>query len=118
MRDGTGRRLQYRIQLDEIALFFMGEYANMIAGSAMMVTLFFWRLDLAVRGLDQPAANILTGFLHIGIFLGKVAFLLEFHLVRWMLPRFSVRSIEWIWGGAGSFPWRWRTSWRRPSGCG
>jgi NADH-quinone oxidoreductase subunit H len=73
----------------KFALFFMGEYANMIAGSAMMVTLFFGGWTLPFGGLDQPAENILTGFLHIGIFLGKVAFLLGvFIWVRWMLPRF------------------------------
>ncbi len=73
----------------KFALFFMGEYANMIAGSAMMVTLFFGGWTLPFGGLDRPAASIGIGLLHIGIFLGKVAFLMVvFIWVRWMLPRF------------------------------
>ena len=39
----------------KFALFFMGEYANMIAASAMMVTLFFGGWTLPWFGLDQPA---------------------------------------------------------------
>ena len=73
----------------KFALFFMGEYANMIAGSAMMVTLFFGGWTLPFGGLDQPATGVLTGLLHLGIFLGKVSFLmLVFIWARWMLPRF------------------------------
>jgi NADH-quinone oxidoreductase subunit H len=73
----------------KFALFFLGEYANMIAVSAMMVTLFFGGWTLPFWGLDQPATGILGGFLHIGIFMGKMLmFMLMFIWVRWMLPRF------------------------------
>ena len=73
----------------KFALFFMGEYANMLAGSAMMVTLFFGGWTLPFGGLDQPAATILKGVIHIGIFIGKVLVLMGvFIWVRWMLPRF------------------------------
>lgn len=73
----------------KFALFFMGEYANMILVSAMMVTLFFGGWTLPWFGLDQPATDYLHGVLHIGIFLGKVvAFLVGFIWVRWMWPRF------------------------------
>ena len=73
----------------KFALFFLGEYANMIAASAMMVTLFFGGWTLPFFGLDQPATGILGGFLHIGIFMGKMLmFMLLFIWVRWMLPRF------------------------------
>ncbi len=73
----------------KFALFFMGEYANMIAGAAMMVTLFFGGWTLPLAGLDQPAATLGTGLIHIGIFLGKVVCLMVvFIWVRWMLPRF------------------------------
>ena len=41
----------------KFALFFMGEYANMIAAAAMMVTLFFGGWTLPFWGLDQPAAT-------------------------------------------------------------
>jgi NADH-quinone oxidoreductase subunit H len=73
----------------KFALFFMGEYANMLAGSAMMVTLFFGGWTLPFGGLDQPATTILMGLIHIGIFIGKILVLMGvFIWVRWMLPRF------------------------------
>ncbi len=73
----------------KFALFFMGEYANMLAGSAMMVTLFFGGWTLPLGGLDQPATTILKGLIHIGIFIGKIlVFMGVFIWVRWMLPRF------------------------------
>ncbi|PYL00027.1 MAG: hydroxyacid dehydrogenase [Verrucomicrobia bacterium] len=71
----------------KFALFFMGEYANMIAASSMMVVLFFggWTFP----GLTTPADALATGLLHIGIFIGKMLLLmLVFIWVRWMLPRF------------------------------
>jgi len=81
----------YNIEYSSIkfALFFMGEYANMIAASAMMVTLFFGGWTLPLGGLDRPATTLLAGLAQIGIFLGKVLFLMVvFIWVRWMLPRF------------------------------
>ncbi len=71
------------------ALFFMGEYANILMSSAMMVTLFFGGWTLPFFGLDQPAQSLAGGLIHIGIFLGKVlAFAVFFIWVRWMWPRF------------------------------
>jgi NADH-quinone oxidoreductase subunit H len=81
----------YNVEYSSIkfALFFMGEYANMIAASAMMVTLFFGGWTLPWFGLDQPAASWRGGLIHIGIFLAKlVALLVMFVWVRWMWPRF------------------------------
>ena len=81
----------YNVEYSSIkfALFFMGEYANMIAASAMMVTLFFGGWTLPWFGLDQPAQSILGGVLHIGIFFAKVAaFIFTIIWVRWMWPRF------------------------------
>lgn len=73
----------------KFALFFLGEYANMIAASAMMVTLFFGGWTLPFWGLDQPAGSVLHGLAHIGIFMGKIlAFMVLFIWVRWMIPRF------------------------------
>jgi NADH-quinone oxidoreductase subunit H len=73
----------------KFALFFMGEYAAMIAVSAMMVTLFFGGWTLPILGLDQPATTLAMGVLHIGIFLAKLcAFMVLIIWVRWMLPRF------------------------------
>jgi NADH-quinone oxidoreductase subunit H len=68
----------------KFALFFMGEYSNMIASSAMMVTLFLggWTLP----GVSPSA---LGGVLSILIFLAKVvALMVVFIWVRWMVPRF------------------------------
>jgi len=73
----------------KFALFFLGEYANMIAASAMMVTLFFGGWTLPFFGLDKPATTIPMGLLHIVIFITKMlGFMVLFIWVRWMLPRF------------------------------
>jgi NADH-quinone oxidoreductase subunit H len=73
----------------KFALFFMGEYANMIAASAMMVTLFLGGWTLPFAGLDKPAESIAIGVIQIAVFLGKVAVLMGvFIWVRWMWPRF------------------------------
>ncbi len=81
----------YNVEYSSIkfALFFMGEYANMILASAMMVTLFFGGWTLPVAGLDQTATTLWVGLAQIAIFLAKVAcFLVMFIWVRWMWPRF------------------------------
>src|ERR1051325_1757799 len=51
----------------KFALFFMGEYANMIASSALMVVLFFggWTLPF----FSTPANTIFGGLLHIAVFI-------------------------------------------------
>jgi NADH-quinone oxidoreductase subunit H len=87
----------YNIEYSSIkfALFFMGEYANMILASAMMVTLFFGGWTLPLAGLDRPASEfagstaLWVGIAQIGVFLAKlVAFMVMFVWVRWMVPRF------------------------------
>jgi len=81
----------YNVEYSSIkfALFFMGEYANMILASAMMVTLFFGGWTLPFFGLDQPATTLWAGFAHIAVFLAKLgAFMVMFVWVRWMVPRF------------------------------
>jgi NADH-quinone oxidoreductase subunit H len=73
----------------KFALFFLGEYANMIAASAMMVTLFLGGWTLPFAGLDEPAASIGMGVLQIFIFLAKILiFMGIFIWIRWMWPRF------------------------------
>ncbi len=74
----------------KFALFFMGEYANMIAASAMMVTLFLGGWTLPIAGLDKAAGNSLViGIVQIAIFFAKVCVLMGvFIWVRWMWPRF------------------------------
>jgi NADH-quinone oxidoreductase subunit H len=73
----------------KFAMFFMGEYANMITSSAMMVTLFFGGWTLPWFGLDQPAESLVIGVMHIGVFLAKVVVVMLLIIwVRWMWPRF------------------------------
>jgi NADH-quinone oxidoreductase subunit H len=82
-----GYNLEYSSM--KFALFFMGEYANMTVGSAMIVTLFFGGWTLPIAGLDQPAATMAVGLLHIGVFLAKMLFVVFMMIwVRWMWPRF------------------------------
>ena len=74
----------------KFALFFMGEYANIIAGAGMMVTLFLggWSFP----GLTDAAlakTHLGVGIAHILIFLVKVLAILVLVIwVRWMFPRF------------------------------
>jgi NADH-quinone oxidoreductase subunit H len=92
----------YNVEYSSIkfALFFMGEYANMILASAMMVTLFFGGWTLPWFGLDQTATTLLGGIAHIGIFLAKVfTFLVMFIWIRWMWPRFrydQLMNLGWL----------------------
>jgi len=73
----------------KFAFFFMGEYIAMIAGSAMIVVLFFGGWTLPVAGLDQTADTLWKGIAQIVIFVAKLAVFLGIMIwVRWMLPRF------------------------------
>jgi NADH-quinone oxidoreductase subunit H len=77
----------------KFALFFLGEYAAMITGSAVIVTLFFgaWHIPFLPTDPQQLSLGwgILLGLLHIVAFFIKVAVLLFFFIwVRWTLPRF------------------------------
>ncbi len=69
----------------KFAMFFMAEYANLIAASAMMVTLYFggWSIPgLALTG-------VIGGLVSIAVFAGKTFFFVfVFVWVRWTLPRF------------------------------
>lgn len=69
------------------ALFFLGEYAAMIAGAGVVVTLFLggWSLPFVPDG----SHGWLWGLINIGAFFAKVAAIIFFFLwVRWTLPRF------------------------------
>ena len=83
----------------KFALFFLGEYAAMIAVSAMMVVLFLGGWTLPIAGLNQPAQTLAVGLLQVGIFIGKMLlFMGLFIWVRWMLPRFrydQLMDIGW-----------------------
>ncbi len=89
----------------KFAMFFMGEYAAMVIGSALIITLFLggWSVGF---GLDAAIANFsigdfqIGGFIHMGIFLTKLlAFILFFILVRWTVPRFrydQLMKLGWV----------------------
>ncbi|TVQ52971.1 MAG: NADH-quinone oxidoreductase subunit NuoH [Phycisphaerales bacterium] len=73
------------------ALFFLGEYTNLVFGSAFFVLLFMggWSLN-PFFGWDLPAGGgILMILLQVAVVLGKV-FILIFltMMIRWTLPRF------------------------------
>jgi NADH-quinone oxidoreductase subunit H len=73
------------------ALFFLGEYAAMIAGSGVIVTLFLggWTFPLIPDGSLPGIAGVLAGLVNIGVFFAKViALLVLFIWVRWTVPRF------------------------------
>ena len=85
----------------KFALFFMGEYAAMVVGSALIVTLFLggWSIGFGIDNL-LPMGAWWVSFLHLGVFLGKVTlFILFFILVRWTIPRFrydQLMNLGWI----------------------
>jgi NADH-quinone oxidoreductase subunit H len=73
----------------KFALFFMGEYTNMIAASAMMVTLFLGGWTLPFAGLDNPHPSKIIAVAQIVVFLVKIMVLMGIFIwVRWMWPRF------------------------------
>jgi NADH-quinone oxidoreductase subunit H len=73
----------------KFALFFLSEYANMIAASAMMVTLFLGGWTLPWFGLDERAQTLGGGLAHLAVFLAKLGLLMFLIIwVRWMWPRF------------------------------
>jgi NADH-quinone oxidoreductase subunit H len=93
----------------KFALFFLGEYAAMIAGCSLIVTLFFggWHCPLIPDGDGNGGLAMLHaipawiwGLVNIGVFFGKVAMLLLFFIwVRWTLPRFrydQLMRLGWI----------------------
>ncbi len=89
----------------KFAMFFMGEYAAMVIGSALIITLFLggWSVGF---GLDASIAKWeifgigIGGLIHMGCFLTKlIAFILFFILVRWTVPRFrydQLMKLGWV----------------------
>ncbi len=89
----------------KFALFFLGEYAAMIIGSGLAVTLFLggWSIPFApYLGLEYQAGAtpLWLGLLHIVTFFAKiVVFILFFILIRWSLPRFrfdQLMKLGWL----------------------
>jgi NADH-quinone oxidoreductase subunit H len=89
----------------KFALFFMGEYAAMVIGSALIITLFLggWSvgfgIDSWISGLEFMGVKF-GGLIHLGVFLSKLlAFILFFILVRWTVPRFrydQLMKLGWV----------------------
>ena len=89
----------------KFAMFFMGEYAAMVIGSALIVTLFLggWSIGF---GIDSWVRDLhigdfyFGGLIHLGCFLTKlVGFILFFILVRWTVPRFrydQLMKLGWV----------------------
>jgi NADH-quinone oxidoreductase subunit H len=96
----------------KFALFFLGEYAAMITGSAIIVTLFLggWHFPLpswtggfhwaVVDGSAPGWAGVVGGIFNIVTFFAKVAALLFFFIwVRFTLPRFrydQLMRLGWL----------------------
>jgi NADH-quinone oxidoreductase subunit H len=90
----------------KFALFFLGEYTAMIAGSCIMVALFLGGWHFPLIPVNTPensttAWGIFLGLVHITVFFAKVALLLGFFIwVRWTLPRFrfdQLMRIGWLY---------------------
>ena len=94
----------------KFALFFLGEYTAMIAGSALIVVLFLggWHLPFIPDGAGQGGLaflhaipNWIWGLVNITAFFAKVAvLLLVFIWVRWTLPRFrydQLMKLGWLY---------------------
>lgn len=88
----------------KFALFFLGEYAAMIIGSGLAVTLFLggWSLPfgwLAPASIDADVP-FFHGIMHIATFFLKVViFILFFIWIRWSLPRFrydQLMRLGWV----------------------
>jgi NADH-quinone oxidoreductase subunit H len=88
----------------KFALFFLGEYAAMIIGSGLAVTLFLggWSLPFGWLTPESVDAEVpfWHGLVHIGAFFAKViGFILFFIVVRWTLPRFrydQLMRLGWV----------------------
>jgi len=86
----------------KFALFFLGEYAAMIVGSALIVTLFLggWSLPFGWDAWVFDTFGNWAGIIHLGVFLGKlVFFILFFILIRWTVPRFrydQLMKLGWV----------------------
>jgi NADH-quinone oxidoreductase subunit H len=86
----------------KFALFFLGEYAAMITGCSLIVTLFLggWHVPGIPDGSAEGLKGIFFGLVNIAMFFGKVALLLFLFIwVRWTLPRFrydQLMRLGWI----------------------
>ena len=86
----------------KFALFFLGEYAAMITGCSLIVTLFLggWHIPFIPDGSGPGLIGAFWGLVNITCFFAKVAVLLLFFIaIRWTLPRFrydQLMRLGWI----------------------
>jgi NADH-quinone oxidoreductase subunit H len=82
----------------KFALYFLGEYAAMITGSAVIVTLFFggWYFP----GIPDGSHGWIFGLINMAVFFAKVTIVIFFFMwVRWTLPRFrydQLMRLGWL----------------------
>ncbi len=86
----------------KFASFFMGEYAAMVIGSALVVTLFLggWSIGFGADAALHAWCDWFAVICQFAMFLIKlVAFIFFFVWVRWTLPRFrwdQVMKLGWL----------------------
>lgn len=90
----------------KFALFFMGEYAAMVVGSAIIVTLFLggWSIPFGIDGWLREYFSVENGWFVsllqvITLFVKLVLFICFFVWVRWTVPRFrydQVMKLGWL----------------------
>ena len=82
----------------KFALYFLVEYAAMITGSAVIVTLFFggWHFP----GIPDGSHGWIFGLINMAVFFAKVTIMIFiFMWVRWTLPRFrwdQLMRLGWV----------------------
>ena len=85
----------------KFALFFMGEYAAMVVGSGIIVTLYLGGWSLPFGLLQNDEGSVWKSLAHVGCFFTKVvAWIIFFMWVRWTLPRFrydQLMRLGWVW---------------------
>jgi NADH-quinone oxidoreductase subunit H len=87
----------------KFALFFMGEYAAMVVGSALVITLFLggWSIGFGLDALiADSVANWVAVICQLIAYVLKLFFFVFFFVwVRWTLPRFrydQVMRLGWL----------------------
>jgi NADH-quinone oxidoreductase subunit H len=84
----------------KFGLFFLAEYANMITGSAVIVTLYLggWQFPY-LQNFGLP--EFLVSIIQVGTFVFKVAAVILFMvIIRWTVPRFrydQLMDLGWKW---------------------
>ncbi len=83
----------------KFGLFFVGEYAHMVVGSAIFSIVFLGGWSIPFLPLSAYPEGILGALLSVVVLAAKVIFLLFFFMwVRWTLPRFrydQVMNLGW-----------------------